>query len=632
MCGICGLVRVQNTSDEIHRLTQAMTDCLGHRGPDDQGVWTDGDSVSLGHARLSILDLSALGHQPMSSPTGRWTVAYNGEAYNFADLRTELEQSGVLFRGHSDTEVIVAALEEWGFVTTLQRIRGMFALAAWNTETRDLFLARDRLGQKPLFYGFHHGFFVFGSELRILGALGARPSVDLNSAALMLRYECIPAPHTIYQNIWKLPPASVLVYSERDRSISGPKTFWKPSYPRSGDYALPTLEEIRGHLMESVKLRMVSDVPIGSFLSGGIDSSLVTSYMQKLSSKPVRSFTVSFADKRYNEASQAAKIASHLGTRHTEIPATEADAIELVPKLGEIYDEPFGDPSQLPTTLLCQLTRQHVTVALSGDGGDELFRGYNRAVWLPRLSRLLSTLPEALRGVISSILGANWLRETAEFFGSTGLLKTRLITDKLNKLASVTAAPSFQARYRALLSDWHTPRELLPGASSDFVDEFNEISNSLPLEDQLGLADFLFYLPNDVLTKVDRASMSAGLEVRSPFLDHELIAHCIRFHPKHNIRGLTGKCILRDLLKEELPPNLFSGPKMGFAAPIESWLRGELKEWAGDLLNSHWLRQECYFQEQLARESWDLLQSGTSDTSGQIWNILMLASWLEANR
>lgn len=624
MCGICGIVASPASSLDMDGTVRKMVSLLRHRGPDDSGTWVQGP-VALGHARLSIIDLSPLGRQPMVSPSTDWVITYNGETYNFGSLRNELETTGVVFRGRSDSEVLAAALDAWGFHATLARMRGMYAIAAWHIPTRKLYLARDPLGQKPLFYGWCGDTFVFGSELKTLKALNSRPPVDRNSVAKMLRYSCVPAPHTIYQGVYKLPPASFLVFCEETRKVSQPQRLWRPN-PQDSEPA--NLKGAVALLEDAVKLRMVSDVPLGAFLSGGVDSTLITAMMQRASSTPVQSFTIGFEDETYNEGEQARLVAEYLGTAHTELRFSEKDALDIVPRLGDLYDEPFGDPSQVPTVLLCQLARQHVTVALSGDGGDELFRGYNRSVWLPKLHRVMRHIPRLVRIGLAGLLRHKSTQGAVDFLSRAGLLKTRLLHDKLKKLANLMAADNFRLRYRALLSEW-TNQGLVRGAAEDDIDEFREISSSLSLEDQLMLADYFFYLPDDILVKVDRASMSTGLEVRSPLLDHELVNYCSRIPASENIQGRQGKQLLRRMLSEFVPAHLFERPKMGFAAPIKSWLQGDLKEWGASLLNTHWVRDGNLLQEAPIRHAWRDLQAGRSDTSHKLWNVLMVVAWLE---
>lgn len=627
MCGICGII-TQDQDSVIEPVLARMVARLRHRGPDDQGTWLE-SGVGLGQSRLSIIDLSPLGHQPMASPSRDWIITYNGEVYNFVSLRRELEAAGHSFLGRSDTEVIAVGLDEWGFERTLTRLRGMFALAAWRRSTQQLFLARDRLGQKPLFFGFCGSQFVFGSELRILQEVTPRPSVSRFGAALMLRYNCVPAPQTIYSGISTLMPGCSLVYSRVNHSVSPQQRYWRPPIGVAASRDVLDLEEFRSRLEEAVQLRMVSDVPIGSFLSGGIDSTLVTALMQKLSNRPVKTFTAGFESAVYDESGPARAIASYLGTEHTELVVSERDAIELVPRLGEVYDEPFADPSQVPTTLLSLLTRKHVTVALSGDGGDELFRGYNRHVWLPRLDRVFNLIPYPLRRLLAHGLNSPMALALLRILAEHGLVRTRLLRDKLRKLGALLEARDFRDRYRALLSDWSEP--VVRGVGHNFVDELSEVSSDLSVDDQLALADYTFYLPNEVLVKVDRASMHASLEVRSPFLDHQLIEYCAGFSHEQNVSGRKGKRLLRRALSSHVPSELFERPKMGFAAPIRKWLRGDLRDWASDLLATAWVRDGELVDPVPVDAAWRSLQEGRSDTSHKIWNVLALVSWLEAN-
>ncbi|MCA9795791.1 MAG: asparagine synthase (glutamine-hydrolyzing), partial [Candidatus Eremiobacteraeota bacterium] len=437
MCGICGLISRKLAGEALVNTIERMTQLLAHRGPDDNGVWQE-NGVALGHRRLSILDLSALGHQPMASPTGRWIVTYNGEIYNFQELRQQLQGHQLQFRGGSDTEVLVAACENWGIEKTLSRLRGMFAFAAWDRQQRKLVLARDRLGQKPLYYGFLDEQFVFASELGVVSALSARPSLDRDAVAMMLRYNCIPAPHTIYKGFQKLPPACAVEFHPDSWSLSQVIDYWQPptAIPSDSLCSEEALERTLHRLSEAVRCRLVSDVPLGAFLSGGIDSSLVVALMQRNSPRPIRTFTIGFADSLFNEAEQAAAVASHLGTDHTELYVTPKDALDIVPNLGRLYDEPFADASQIPTLLISRLTRQHVTVALSGDGGDEFFGGYNRHVWLTQVGHRLTRLPQWLREGVARLLQWPWLGRSLDALARRGLVSIRTPSDKLSKFAS----------------------------------------------------------------------------------------------------------------------------------------------------------------------------------------------------
>ena len=635
MCGICGVVAPQRTAQVITHQVQRMADSLTHRGPDDVGVRVFEPGVGLGHRRLSIFDLSAAGHQPMLQKDGPWAVVYNGEIYNFRELRSELAARSYVFESDGDTEVLLAALDVWGVEKTLAKLIGMFAFAAWNRTTNELILARDRLGQKPLYYGIVDGALVFGSELRVFRALGKPPSVDLDACAMMLRYNCIPAPHSALLGIKKLLPGSYLEYPAGEQNLGQPIKYWN-SIEAQAVLSTSSEEGISNQLCaileDAVRIRMASDVPLGAFLSGGIDSTLIVSLMQKNSSQRVRTFTIGYQDAAFNEASQAKAVAKHLGTDHTELYLTEADGLQLVPELGKIYDEPFGDSSQIPTLLLSQLTRQHVTVALSGDGGDEFFAGYNRHVWLPKIYRILRKVPLSLRAFVARTLRVEGLRSTLRHLSSQGYLKVRLVDDKLDKLSSMLDAKSFQAMYRQLLSDWKNPRSVIPRARHDAVDEFAGLAPEFTPLETICAADARMYLPDDIMVKVDRASMAHSLEARAPFLDHRLVEFSKTIPPNLKIDSNTGKSILRKLLLRHVPQSLFDRPKMGFAVPISDWLRGDLKDWAGDLLHTKWVRDEALMDAAPVHRAFQEHQSGQRERHHELWNVLMLISWLEANR
>lgn len=598
---------------------------IGHRGPDASGVWM-GDGVGLGHTRLSILDLSEAGAQPMRSAGGRWVMTYNGEVFNHQDLRDQLP--GVSFRGHSDTETLLAAFEAWGFAATLAHLVGMFAIAAYDTVERRLYLARDRAGQKPLFYGLHEGSMVFGSELAVLRGLPSRPALDHESMALMLRYNSIPAPRTIYQGIFKLPPAHYLDFSLSSWEFSSPRPYWQPG---TGVCTLPddaVGAEVGRLLEQSVRLRMLSDVPLGAFLSGGIDSSLVVGTMQRLSSRPVRTFTIDFDDKGFSEAAQARAVAAHFGTEHTELKVTSAQARDLVPQLGEFCDEPFGDSSLVPTLLLSQLTRQHVTVALTGDGGDELFGGYHRHIWLPRIAAVMRSLPGPARRWFAETLLSPARRPA--LLALVKRLPLRMPEEKLDKLGHLFGdGGDLRALYRSSLSHARHPERLLRTPVQGVVDEWERVPQGLSPFDGLCRADFTFYLPTDVLVKVDRASMRHGLEARSPFLDHRLVEFALSLRQGLKVRGGGGKMLLKQMLARMLPAELLSQPKMGFAVPLASWLRGDLRPWVEGLLATRWVGE--ILQREAVEGVWREHVAGR-DRHNELWNIVMLLSWLEAHR
>ena len=634
MCGLCGLVSREWSPDEVRSSVVAMSESISHRGPDDWGFWGDGKGLGLGHRRLSILDLSEAGKQPQHSPNDRWTVTYNGEIYNYQDLKGRLVKEGFKFRGHSDTEVLVAALQSWGFEDTIQSLVGMFAIAAWDRDTNKLYLTRDRLGQKPLFYGFHERNFVFGSELSVVRKLPHRPPISPDGAALMLRYKCIPSPYTIYKNFRKLEPASFVVFDRESWNVSQPIRYWSP-WQRTPDANVgweETRERVRQLLNQSVKARMISDVPLGAFLSGGIDSSLVVSLMQANSSRPVKTFTIGYEDKRFNEAVQAGAIARHLGTDQTELYFSESQARELVPRLGELYDEPFSDSSQLPTLLVSQLTRSYVTVALSGDGGDEFFGGYNRHVWLPNLAARIKPIPRPLRRLLAWVLESRWVSNLMVGLSRIPFLPLRLPQEKVWKFARLLKSDTVEDMYRELLSDWREPRNVIPSSQIEHVSELARSPNSHSLLQQLSIADAQLYLPDDILVKVDRASMAYSLEARAPFLDHRLVEYALTIPEAFKVQQGAGKWLLRSLLSDYVPKELFERPKMGFAVPIGGWLRTHLKDWAESLLHSRWVNKDSLLQPKAVQTIWKSHLAGGANTDNQIWSVLMLLSWLESNR
>lgn len=600
---------------------------LEHRGPDGRGVWVQ-EGLALGHARLAILDLSAAGAQPMASATRRWTVSFNGEIFNHLELRREL--SGYPFQGHSDTETLLAALETWGWEATLPRLVGMFALAAWDAHEGLLYLGRDRAGQKPLFYGFFRDHLVFGSELTVLEALPERPALDLESMALMLRYNSIPAPRTVYRDMLKLPPATWVRLHPATWRLTKPSAYWSPRSVAGEREGCP-LDQARRLLEQAVSQRMLSDVPLGAFLSGGLDSSLVVSVMQRLSSQPVRTFTIAFDDPRFSEAAQARAVARHLGTEHTECTVTATQARALVPQLGAWCDEPFGDSSLLPTLLLSEMTRRSVTVALTGDGGDELFGGYHRQIWLPRLARGLRHLPTWLRRQLGSWMISPSRRAPLLTLIAATRLPLRLPEDKLSKLGHlVLEGGKLASLYRASLSHARHPEALIGAPVRGYVDEMAAVPPGLQPLDQVCLADFTFYLPTDVLVKVDRASMRYGLEARSPLLDHRLVEFAFSLEASQKVRSGRGKWLLRQLLAESLPAELMGAPKMGFAVPIADWLRHDLRDWVEDLLASRWTGPQGLLRRRTVQEIWRSHLAGR-DRHAELWNLLMLLSWLEAH-
>jgi len=634
MCGITGLIaRANQNAEEFCATVERMAQTLAHRGPDDAGVWIDAAcGVGLGHRRLSVLDLSAHGHQPMLSADGRLCLVYNGEIYNHASLRRELETCGRRFRGHCDTEVLLAALSQWGVDETLRRLVGMFAFAVWDREERALTLARDRLGIKPLYYGWQNGCFLFGSELRALRAHpGFSAEIDRDALALFLRHNYIPGPYSIYRGIAKLPPGSVLSVSpQTDRQAASPRTWWDVRQvaeegarnPFRGSDA-EAIEALDQGLREAVRSEMEADVPLGVFLSGGIDSSTVAGMMQAQSPRRVRTFTIGFEEAPYDEAAYAKAVAEHLGTEHTKHHVTAAEARDQIPALPRLYDEPFADSSQIPTALLAKLTRQDVIVCLSGDGGDELFCGYDRYDYLGGIWRRIGWCPAAVRGA-----GSRMLRATA-----AGCPSSRL-AGKLRTLCELLAPATGGEFYARFNTHWRDPADVVLGGrpAETVLSSPGQWTGRRGLLEQMMLLDTVSYLPDDLLVKVDRASMAVGLEARVPLLDHRIVAFAWTLPLSLKTRGGQTKWLLRRVLERYLPRRLFERPKMGFGIPLEAWLRGPLREWAEDLLDERRLRREGFFRPEPIRQKWTEHLSGRHNWQYLMWDVLMFQTWLDAQR
>lgn len=639
MCGIAGILTTRPGSDgELARIAISMAEALRHRGPDDGDVWADSAAgIALAQRRLAIIDLSPAGHQPMHSSCGRFVISYNGEAYNTAELRDELVAAGRPFRGQSDTEVVVEGCAVWGIQGLLQRLNGMFALALWDRAERRLTLARDRLGIKPLYYAQIGGLLLFGSELWSLRAHpGWTPVIDRNAIAAYLRHNYIPAPLTIFQGVQKLEPGTSVTVSAGGKVEK--TVFWAlADVVRAGKAdpldlsdaeATDALERL---LTDAVRRQMVSDVPLGAFLSGGIDSSTVVALMQATSARPVRSFSIGFDESRYNEANYAAAVAKHLGTDHTELYVTSAEARDVIPKLPAIYDEPFSDSSQIPTYLLSALTRRQVTVALSGDGGDELFAGYSRYFLAERMRRTVFRVPRALRQ-----LGSELIRSVPPGAWDKGfaLLPQRWHSsatgDRLHKLAGVLSEDP-EGFYRRLVSHWLDPASLVAGSHEPEGLIGNPAIRALVPDytERMQYTDTLTYLPDDILTKVDRASMAVALEVRVPLLDHRVVEFAWRLPKSVKLRGGTGKFLLRKVLYRHVPAPLIDRPKMGFGVPIDAWLRGPLKEWAEHLLSDASLQRIGMFHPAQIRAAWQEHLSGRRNWQYPLWDVLMAQAWLE---
>ena len=646
MCGIIGSLQTDLTSEQWKGLLWAMMDSLVHRGPDDAGCWYDPEAgVGLGHRRLSIVDLSPLGHQPMASPSGRYRITYNGEVYNFHEIKSELQSHGYTFRSRSDTEVILAALEEWGTEAAVKRFVGMFAFALWDHQERRLHLVRDRLGIKPLYYGFIGHAFVFSSELKAFHAHPEfRGEVDRNALALMLRHGYVPAPNSIYRGIHKLLPGTILSISPDDSSpLPSPIVYWSARTVVEQGQAQPFLgsvDEAVAHLdallRQSVELRLVADVPLGAFLSGGIDSSTVVALMQAQSTRPVKTFSIGFEEQDYNEAMHAKAVARHLGTDHTELNITPAQAMAVIPNLPTLYDEPFSDSSQIPTFLVSELARQHVTVSLSGDGGDELFGGYDRYFRGRSIWQKIGWMPGGLKGVTARALKTlspqGW-DVVLQKLGPAlpGNIKQQLSGDRLHKLAEIVAVEHPEAMYLGLISHWKVSASLVLGACEPPT-VFNDIGQWADVPDfvqRMMFLDMVNYLPDDILVKVDRASMGVGLEARVPMLDHRVVEFAWRLPLSLKINNGQGKWLLRQVLDQYVPRALIDRPKMGFGVPIGAWLRDPLREWAESLLDESRLRQEGFFDPAPIRQKWEEHLAGTRDWKYHLWDVLMFQAWQE---
>jgi len=644
MCGIVGYWNKQGASASV---VEKMALKIQHRGPDGAGVWlnTDGE-LALAHRRLAILDLSPAGHQPMMSPCERFTLVFNGEIYNHLDLRADLEQEGGHFdwRGHSDTETLLAALRHWGIEQTLQKLNGMFAFALWDRQKKVLTLARDRLGEKPLYYGWQKNSFLFASELK---ALRVHPDwvgeINRNALTLYMRHNYIPSPYSIYKGISKLTPGTFLQlsYSQlQTLQIPEPVPYWQAKevaeygvnnpWQLSDDEAVAKLDDL---LRQTIQEKMISDVPLGAFLSGGIDSSAVVAIMQQQSAQQVKTFSIGFHEQGYNEAEHAKAVARHLGTDHTEMYVTSRQAMDVIPRLPDLYDEPFSDSSQIPTFLVSEMTRQHVTVALSGDGGDELFAGYNRYFLGQSLWNKLSVVPKGMRSFVASALTLvspqRWDKLAGALGGMVPALQGRT-GDKLHKLADILAVESPEAMYRQLVSHWQNPESVVIGGheSPTVLTDRTYWAKLDDFTQRMQYLDAVSYLPDDILVKVDRAAMGVSLETRVPFLDHRLFEFAWHIPMHQKIRQGQGKWILRQLLYQYVPQKMIDRPKMGFGIPIDSWLRGPLREWAEDLLDKKNMQEQGFFEVNEIHQKWSEHLSGKRNWQYLLWDVLMFQAWL----
>lgn len=647
MCGIAGFIdhRASTAAVDLRAQVRRMAEAIRYRGPDSEGYWEDPRAgIAIGHRRLAIIDLSEAGNQPMHSSSGRFVIAFNGEVYNFQEIRKELLSCdpNVRFRGHSDTEVMLASFERWGVRDSLSRFNGMFAFAVWDGALGRLYLARDRMGEKPLYYCAIGSTFLFGSELKALRAHPEfRPLVSRHALTQYFAVNCVPGAASIYEGVFKLPPGSMLTVGrgmapaiEPYWNLAGAAR-WARAQPFAGSDQ-DGIDQLDILLRDAVRLRMLADVPLGVFLSGGIDSSTVAALMQVQSLRPVRTFSIGFGESDFDESGDARRVARILGTEHTQLVATPAEAREVIPLLPTMYDEPFGDSSQIPTHLVAKMTRQHVTVALSGDGGDELFGGYNRHLWVSRLWRRVGKSPELLRRILSAVISSLSPDTWDRILSALDAVLPRSLTqrnrgEKVHKLAAILASKNAFTMYSQLTGHCPNPETVVVGENT-FHDVGQRASwlETLDISEQMMFLDAANYLPDDILVKVDRAAMSVGLEGRIPFLDHRIVEFAFRLPLSMKIRDGRGKWILRRVLDRYISAEVFDRPKMGFAVPLSIWLRGPLRDWAEALLSRDRLQREGFLDASLVRERWDKVLKGVGNWQFHIWDVLMFQAWLES--
>jgi len=655
MCGVTGFIDAGTPRyDDLFGAIKRMTSAIQHRGPDDEGIWIDETTpIVLGHRRLSIIDLSPSGHQPMVSAHGRYVMVFNGEIYNYLDIKQQLEASGdaPAWRGHSDTEVLLAAFERWGPEKAIQQCTGMFAIALWDIQDRKLHLIRDRMGEKPLYYGWSNQVFLFGSELK---AFYAHPKwvgeINRDALCLYLRYNYIPAPYSIFKHVFKLIPGSILTVSleeiknasiHADITNLQPKPYWSihdvvddGMHHQLHISDTEAVDHLHNLLKDAVGKQMIADVPLGAFLSGGIDSSTVVAIMQAQSSRPVRTFSIGFHEKDFNEAHYAAAVAKHLGTDHTELYVTPEEAYDIIPRLPEIYDEPFADSSQIPTCLISALTRRYVTVSLSGDGGDELFGGYNRYANANDVWNWIRKIPYPVRKSVSEAI--QWF-SPEQWEQAYQVLKNFLPSryqvnnagDKILKLSRILGTKSLQEVYKQFISHWKEPHQVvLNGIEPTARYAYHKPADLDSFISWMMYVDAFTYLPDDILVKVDRAAMHVSLETRVPMLDHRVVEYVWKLPLHLKLRNGESKWLLKQVLYQYVPPELVNRPKMGFGVPLQHWLRGPLREWAEDLLAVRRLKEEGFFHVEKVRQKWEEHISGRRNWQYHLWDILMFQAWL----
>jgi len=637
MCGFAGFLSKLPMIDSANSVLSKMASAIAHRGPDDFGVWYDPvNGVGLSHRRLAIVDLSPAGHQPMFSKSMRYVIAFNGEIYNHLKIREELSDAGVIssWCGHSDTETVLAAFEHWGVEKAIVKMVGMFSIAVCDLQAKELILARDRMGEKPLYYAWMNGAFLFGSELK---AMRAHPmfdsTVDRDALALFMEYSYVPAPYSIYKSVRKLKPGCLLKVQLENPERSTMQTYWSLKQISAGTSSFlhqtdsQILDQLHLMIKESVRNQMMSDVPLGAFLSGGVDSTLIVAMMQSMAASPVKTFTIGFAQEEFDEAKYAAQVAAHIGTEHTELYISDQDAVNVVPKLASIYDEPFADSSQIPTYLVSALAKQKVTVALSGDAGDELFSGYTRYQHCADSWKRVAGTSAVTKGLIRELgrLSPFFLNQLANF----ARIKTQgqNVGHRLAKLAKASNAENFVSFYQTLISHTTLAQQLVPGSGAlDTV--FTDLNNLPAKFESMMLVDSLSYLPDDILAKVDRASMSVSLESRIPFLDFRLVEFAQHIPQRLKVNSGQTKWCLRQILDKYVPRTLLERPKKGFGVPLAAWLRGPLKDWGEALLEPSLLQKQNYLDCQIVRKMWMQHQNGVADWHFQLWNILVFQQWL----